>query len=187
MRRNWRMLIMAGVLVCASGIAGESSQSGQGSQSQPAPQPSDKSKTPEITPLTLDAPAPVSADEDAAYKAFHEVSMEIANKKIESGEAFLQKYPQSRYRPPVYAALVFEYQQLGQVPKMVEYGEKELELVPNDVATLAILGQTLPRRLPSNPPETAQALSKAEKYSKQAIEIAPTLPKPTDLTDAQFE
>ena len=188
MRRNWRMMTIAVLLLCASGIArAQSSQSGQGSQSQPAPQPSDKSKTPEITPLTLDAPAPVSADEDAAYKAFHEVSMEIANKKIESGEAFLQKYPQSRYRPPVYAALVFEYQQLGQVPKMLEYGEKELELAPNDVATLAILGQTLPRRLPSNPPEAAQALSKAEKYSKQAIEIAPTLPKPADLTDAQFE
>ena len=188
MRRNWRMLTIAGVLVCASGIAGaQSSQSGQGSQSQPAPQPSDKSKTPEITPLTLDAPAPVSADEDAAYKAFHDVSMENANKKIESGEAFLQKYPQSRYRSPVYVALVFEYQQIGQVPKMVEFGEKELALAPNDVSTLAMLGQTLPRRLPDNPSEAAQALSKAEKYSKQAIEIAPTLPKPAEMTDEQFE
>jgi len=177
MRRNWRILTIAGVLVCASGIAGaqssQSSQSGQGSQSQPAPQPSDKSKTPEITPLTLDAPAPVSADEDAAYKAFHDLSLENANKKIESGEAFLQKYPQSRYRSPVYVALVFEYQQIGQVPKMVQYGEKELALAPNDVSTLAMLGQTLPRRLPDNPSEAAQALSKAEKYSKQAIEIAP--------------
>ena len=188
MRRNWRILTIAGVLVCASGIAGaQSSQSGQGSQSQPAPQPSDKSKTLEITPLTLDAPAPVSADEDTAYKAFHDVPLENANKKIESGEAFLQKYPQSRYRSPVYVALVFECQQIGQVPKMVEYGEKELALAPNDVSTLAMLGQTLPRRLPNNPSEAAQALTKAEKYSKQAIEIAPTLPKPAEMTDQQFD
>ena len=110
MRRNWRMMTIAVLLLCASGIArAQSSQSGQGSQSQPAPQPSDKSKTPEITPLTLDAPAPVSADEDTAYKAFHDVPLENANKKIESGEAFLQKYPQSRYRSPVYVALVFDW------------------------------------------------------------------------------
>jgi tetratricopeptide (TPR) repeat protein len=137
--------------------------------------------------LTLDAPAPVSADEDTAYKAFHDLSMENANKKIEAGEAFLQKYPQSRYRSPVYVVLAFECQQIGQVPKMVEYGEKELALAPNDVSTLAILGQTLPRRLPSDPSEAAQALNKAEKYSKQAIEIAPTLPKPAEMTDEQFE
>ncbi len=192
MKRSWilfgRTMVGAVLVLCASGIArAQSSQSGQASQSQPATQPSDKSKTSEITPLTLDAAAPVSADEDATYKAFYDVSTENANKKIELGEAFLQKFPQSRYRSPVYAALVFEYQQIGQVPKMVEYGEKELELVPNDVSTLAILGQTLPRRLPSNPPEVAQFLSKAEKYSKQAIEIAPTLPKPAELTDEQFE
>jgi tetratricopeptide (TPR) repeat protein len=192
MKRNWnffwRTMAVAILILCVSGIArAQSSQSGQKSQSQPAPQSSDKSKTPEITPLTLDAPAPVSADEDAAYKAFQDVSMENANKKIESGEAFLQKYPQSRYRSPVYVALVFEYQQIGQVPKMVEYGEKELELAPNDVSTLAMLGQTLPRRLPGNPSDAAQVLSKAEKYSKQAIEIAPTLPKPTEITDEQFD
>jgi tetratricopeptide (TPR) repeat protein len=87
----------------------------------------------------------------------------------------------------VYVALVFEYQQIGQVPKMVEYGEKELELAPNDVSTLAMLGQTLPRRLPGNPSDAAQVLSKAEKYSKQAIEIAPTLPKPAEITDEQFD
>jgi tetratricopeptide (TPR) repeat protein len=185
----WEALAIAGLLLGAGGIAAaQSTQSGTGGQSQPASQPpADKSKTPDVTPLTLDVPAPVSADEDAAYKAFHDLSMTDANKKIESGETFLQKYPQSRYRSPVYVALVYEYQTLGQLPKMMEYGEKELELAPNDVSTLAMLGQTLPRKLPGNPSDAAQALSKAEKYSKQAIEIAPTLPKPAELTDEQFE
>jgi tetratricopeptide (TPR) repeat protein len=185
----WEALVIAGLLLGTGGIAAaQSGQSGSGSQSQPASQPpADKAKTPEVSNLTLDAPAPVSADEDAAYKVFHELSMTDANKKIESGEAFLQKYPQSRYRSPIFVALVYEYQQLGQLPKMVEYGEKELELAPTDVTTLAMLGQTLPRKLPGNPSEAAQVLSKAEKYSKQAIEIAPTLPKPAEITDEQFE
>lgn len=189
MSRYWKGTTIAALILCLSGIANaQSPPSGQGSQSQPAPQSSDKSKTPEVTPLTLDAaPAPVSADEEAAYKVFHDVSIADANKKIEVGEAFLQKYPQSRYRSPVYTALTVEFLQTGQVPKMLEYGEKELELSPNDVTTLAILGQTLPRTLHGNPPDAPQVLSKAEKYSKQAIEIAPTLPKPAEMTDAQFE
>ena len=192
MKRNrdffCRTMAVAVLLLCATGIArAQSSEGAQGSQSQPAPQPSDKSKTPEITPLSLDAPAPVSADEDAAYKAFHDIPPADTKKKVEMGEAFLQKYPQSRYKSPVYVGLTFGYLEIGQVPKMVEYGEKELELAPNDVTTLAVLGQTLPRTLHGNPPDAAQVLSKAEKYSKQAIEIAPTLPKPADLTDEQFE
>ena len=188
MSRYWKKITIAALIFCVSGIArAQSSPSGQGNQSQPAPQASDKSKTPEVTPLTLDAPAPVSADEDAAYKSFHDVPISDSNKKIELGEAFLQKYPQSRYRSPVYTALTVGYQQTNQVPNMLEYGEKELALAPNDVTTLAILGQTLPRTIHGNPPDAPQILSKAEKYSKQAIEIAPTLPKPPDLTDAQFE
>ena len=147
----WQVVTIAALMMCASGIAAaQSPQSGQSSQSQPPAQPSDKSKTPDVTPLTLDAPAPVSAEEDVAYKVFHETPPNDANKKIELGEAFLQKYPQSRYRSPVFAALTFEYLQIGQVPKMLEYGEKEIELAPNDVSTLAMLGQTLPRSLHGN-------------------------------------
>lgn len=184
----WQVVTIAALMMCASGIAAaQSPQSGPSSQSQPPAQPSDKSKTPDVTPLTLDAPAPVNAEEDAAYKVFHETPPNDANKKIELGEAFLQKYPQSRYRSPVFAALTFEYLQIGQVPKMLEYGEKEIELAPNDVSTLAMLGQTLPRSLHGNTPDADKVLSKAEKYSKQAIEITPTLPKPAEMTDQQFE
>ncbi|HEX4545337.1 MAG TPA: hypothetical protein VH110_03170, partial [Candidatus Acidoferrum sp.] len=105
---------------------------------------------------------------------------------MELGEAFLQKYPQSRYRSPVYGALTYASVQVGQVQKMQEYGEKEIELTPNDVQTLALLGQTLPRTLHGNTPDADKILTKAEQYSKHAIEITPTLPKPADLTDEAF-
>src|SRR4029077_5628625 len=35
-------------------------------------------------------------------------------------------------------------------------------------------------------PENAQVLAKAEQYSKQAIEITPTLPKPENMTEQAF-
>lgn len=186
------ILTVAGLLLGTCGIAvaqgGQGSQSGQGGQSQPPPQSTDKSKTPEVTPLTLDAAPPVSADEDAAFKAFQGVPSTDSNKKIELGEAFLQKYPESRYKSNVYGALAYAYVQAGQVQKMQEYGEKEIALVPNDVSTLALLGQTLPRSIRSSTPpaEAAQLLAKAEQYSKRAIEITPTLTKPANLTDEAF-
>ncbi|HET8921365.1 MAG TPA: tetratricopeptide repeat protein [Candidatus Acidoferrum sp.] len=189
MTRTWKALIEAGaitgLLLCGSGYAAAQGY-GKGSQSQPPAQQGDKSKTPEVTPLTLDAPPPVSAEEEAAYKAFQDVPPADANKKIEVGEAFLQKYPQSRYRSPVYGALTFASVQIGQVQKMQEYGEKEIEMSPNDVSTLALLGQTLPRTWRPNTPDSEKILAKAEKYSKQAIEITPTLPKPAGLTDEAF-
>ena len=191
MRKTWNIWLgavtIAGLLVCASGVAaGQGSQQGQGSKSQPPAQPSDKPKTPEVTPLTLDVPAPVNAEEEAAYKAFQAVNPNDAAKKIETGEAFLLKYPESRYKSPIYGALTYAYLQAGNTQKMQEYGEKEIALAPNDVSTLALLGQTLPRSWKSSAPDAMQVLAKAEQYSKQAIEIAPTLSRPENMTEEAF-
>lgn len=197
MRRNKKFwlnaLTIGGLLLAFCGVAAaqgsQGSQSGQGGQSQPPAQSNDKSKTPDVAPLTLDsAPPPVSAEEDAAFKAFQAAPMNDTKQKIQLGEAFLQKYPETRYKSAVYAPLTFAYLQDGQVQKMQEYGEKEITLVPNDVSTLALLGQTLPRSIHSGTSQTeaAQLLEKAEKYSKQAIEITPTLPKPPNMSDEAF-
>ena len=185
--------MIGGLLLAFCGVAAaqgsQGSQSGQGGQGQPPAQANDKSKTPDVAPLTLDsAPPPVSAEEDAAFKAFQAAPMNDTKQKIQLGEAFLQKYPETRYKSAVYAPLAFAYLQDGQVQKMQEYGEKEITLVPNDVSTLALLGQTLPRSIHSGTSQTeaAQLLEKGEKYSKQAIEITPTLPKPPNMSDEAF-
>src|SRR5260370_30034816 len=176
MRKTWNIWLgvatVAGLLVCASGVAaGQSSLQGQGSQSQPPAQQSDKPKTPEVKPQTLDAPAPVNAEEDVAYKAFQVVNPNDAAKKIETGEAFLQKYPESRYRSTVYGALTFAYVQVGNMQKMQEVGEKEIGLPPNDVSTLALLAQTLPRAGKARASNAIQTLAKPEQNAKQPTNI----------------
>jgi tetratricopeptide (TPR) repeat protein len=191
MTKNWSIWFGAatlmGLLTSASGVAmAQGSQSSQGGQSQPPAQQTEKPKTPEVTPLTLDSPPPVSAEEDAAYKAFAAVIQNDADKKIELGEAFILKYPETRYRSSVYGALTFAYVQVGNMQKMQEVGEKEIALAPNDVSTLALLGQTLPRAWKSSAPDATQVLAKAEQYSKQAIDVAPTLTKPEGMTDEAF-
>lgn len=150
--------------------------------------PADKSKAPGNNSLTLDDPnaAPVNAEEDAAFKAINDTPSSDQAKRIELGEAFLQKYPNSRYRPGVYSELTVAYLQSGQVQKMEEVADKALALNPNDVQILAMVGQTLPRAMNAKTPEPEKQLAKAEAYSKKAIELTPTLQKPATVTDESF-
>lgn len=190
MSRKWNLLLeTATITALLLGMCGmAAAQSGQsGSQGQQPAQSPDKPKTPEATPLTLDAaPPPVSAEEDAAFKAYQDAPVSDWAKKIELGEAFVQKYPQSRYLPPIYSGLTIAYMQTNQIQKMLDIGDKAVELTPTDVTTLAVLAQTISRVTNSNTPNSGKQLEKAENYSKKAIEVAPTLPKPPNLTEEAF-
>jgi tetratricopeptide (TPR) repeat protein len=128
----------------------------------------------------------VNAEEDAAIGAFRAAPTTDMSKKDQLGEEFLQKYPESRYRPEVYSILVRGYLSVGQIDKMEAIGEKEIALNPNDAQTLAIVGSTLPRVMNATTIEPQKRLDKAEQYSKKALEVLPTLVKPAELSDADF-
>jgi tetratricopeptide (TPR) repeat protein len=141
----------------------------------------------QAAPLTLEsAPPPVSAEEDAAFKAFNDITNDDPAKKDQSGIDFLRKYPQSRYRPQIYSWQVRYYFSKGQIDKMEVAADKELELYPNDAQTLAIVGSALPRAMSANTPEPQKRLAKAEQYSQKALDLLPTFPKPDNLTDDAF-
>ena len=155
----------------------------QQQQQQQQPQ---TNKPADVTPLALDSPAPVNAEEEAAVKAFRDAPLSDPAKKDQIGEDFVAKYPQSRYRSEIYAFLVRGYLAQGQVDKMEVVGDKEIELNGNDAQTLAIVGSTLPRVMNPNTPDPQKRLDKAESYCKRALDLIPTLPKPNDLSDADF-
>jgi tetratricopeptide (TPR) repeat protein len=192
MTGKWITWVGAGALTASllcSGIS--AAQSGQQqqpppTQQQPPQQPAqpDKDK-PNPAPLSMDnAPVPVTPEEENAYKAV-QASTDV-NKKLPMAEEFLQKYPQSRYRPAMYQVLVSGYFATQQVPKMLEAGEKEIEMNPNDAPVLAVMAQTLARTYNPKSPDASKQLDKAELYSKRAIEVVPTLPKPDNLSDDAF-
>ena len=192
MREQWKIWVGVGALTAflscgaASGFA-QSGQSQPAPQQQPPPTAADKDKQPSPAPLSMDnapAPAPATPEEESASKAVQQAT--DPNKKIQLAEDFLQKYPQSRYRPTMYQALVSGYFATQQVPKMLEAGEKEVEINPNDAPVLAVMGQALARTYNAKAPDAAKQLDKAELYSKRAIEITPTLPKPETLTEEAF-
>jgi tetratricopeptide (TPR) repeat protein len=137
--------------------------------------------------LALDSAPPVNAEEDGAIKSFQEVPNTDAPKKIELGEAFVQKYPNSRYLPVVYSTLTLLYLQTNQVQKMEDVGDKEVKLTPNDVQTMAILAQTIPRAMGNaTSADGVKELAKAEDYSKRAIDVTPTIVKPANISEEQF-
>jgi tetratricopeptide (TPR) repeat protein len=178
-------------LVMAASLLGAATAFGQAPTTQPqqqaAPAPSDKS-APQAAPLTLEStPPPVSAEEDAAFRAFNDVKVEDITQKNEAADAFLQKYPQSRYRADVYAWLVKAYSSTGQTDKMEAAADKQLELTPNDPQTLAIVGSILPRAMTSSTPDPQKRLAKAEQFCQRALELLPTAKNSGSLTDEQFQ
>lgn len=187
------MWLAAGLTAGAATALAQSSQSGPGSQGQSGQQPAATSKpqSPAASSNTLEIPIsrpPVSAEEEAAEKAFLSMPNTDLPKRIAAGEEFLKKYPDSEYRPVIYSALTFDYLQSGDTSKAFEVGEREIALKPDDVQTLAIMSQTLPRAISSSTPEPEKEkqLAKAEDYGKRAIEIAPTIAKPDGVSDQNF-
>jgi tetratricopeptide (TPR) repeat protein len=143
------------------------------------------------TPLTLDAatPPPASSEEDAAFKALQampEASPENIQAKLTTAEEFLKKYPQSHYRVMIYPFLTIGYTQIGQSEKALAFGDKQLELYPNDVATMAVMSQTLSRIYNPSMPDAAKRLDKAEALGKRAVEVVPTITKPEGITEEAF-
>jgi tetratricopeptide (TPR) repeat protein len=143
------------------------------------------------TQLTLDAsaPTPAASEEDAALKSLQsmpEGSPQNIQAKLTAAEDFVKKYPQSRYRVVVYPFLTIGYVQIGQSEKAIEFGDKELEINPNDVATMAVMSQTMSRVYNPSMPDAAKRLDKAEALGKRALEVIPTIPKPEGITEEAF-
>ena len=183
-------LCLAGSLLGCAFALGQASPSpttppAQGGQQTPAQNPPSGA-----APLTLESsPPPVSAEEEAAYKAFNDLPNDDAAKKDQAGLDFVQKYPQSRYRATIYNWQVKYYYGTGKIDKMEAAADKELEIQPNDAQTLAVVGSVLPRAMNSSMSEAERQkrLAKAQEYSQKALDLVPTLTKPDNMTEEVFD
>jgi len=188
-----RGLVLVGALALALGARGQDSGSGQQKQA-PAPQqqtPPTQQQPPSqpqqsSSPLDVGAPAaPVAnPEEDAAFQAFSKT--DSGPDKIKAGEDFLQKYPQSRYLPPLYWGLVIEYYISHQTEKTIETGKKAIEINPGNPTVLAITAQTMARTWKPNLPDSDANLDAAEKFSKDALDALTAAPKPAGVSDEDF-
>ena len=123
-------------------------------------------------------------EEFAAYQAFSKET-DVA-KRIQKGREFLKKYPKSAFEEQVDAALVDTYRTQADWTDEYHYADLALALDPNDVDVLAVVSWTIPHVFDPKSPDVNDQLDKAERYSKHALDVIATLPKPNGMTDEQF-
>jgi tetratricopeptide (TPR) repeat protein len=163
-------------------------------QYQQTPPPANsgaQSQAPQQTPKdgqTAPALAAPKADpeEEAAYKAFTDTKPEDPDKRIQLGEAYIQKYPTGKYVEPVYQGLTTAEYSKQDFAKMYADADKTLAANPDDVTVLVLVGWVIPHNYDPNDLAAESRLDKAEKYEKHALEVLATLPKPATMTDEQF-
>jgi tetratricopeptide (TPR) repeat protein len=132
------------------------------------------------------AAAKVDPEEEAAYKAFSDTKPADADKRIQLGEQYVQKYPSGKYLEVVYQGLTTAEYDKQDFPKMYADSDKALALNPDDVTVLVLVGWVIPHNFDPNDLAAESRLDKGEKYEKHALEVLAALPKPATLTDEQF-
>ena len=118
------------------------------------------------------------------YKAFYGAGDPA--KKIQLGNKFLQKYPTSPFAEPVCVGLMNVYYDQQDWTNFYASADKALALKPDDVDVLTTVGWVIPHLYNPNDSDAEQRLDKAEKYQKLAIEVLTKMPKPPEISDAQF-
>jgi tetratricopeptide (TPR) repeat protein len=175
------LLLLGGLAIAPASRA----QMGGAQPQQAQPSAKQDQSKPATAPAQTEAPK-TDPEEDAAYKAFYEVKADNADQRIKVGEAFLQKYPTSKYTQHVYAGLTNAYYGKEQYDKMYAAADKTLALAPDNVDVLVLVGWVIPHNYDPNDLEAERRLDKAEGYLTHAIALLPSLTKPDNMTEDQF-
>ena len=124
--------------------------------------------------------------EQTAYDNFFKVGPENPDKKIQLGHDFLAKYPASIFAGAVESGLVTAYYAKQDWNNFYASADKALAIRPDDVDVLTTVGWVIPHIYNPSDPDADKQLDKAETYAKHAIVVLEKMPKPKDVTDAQF-
>jgi TolA-binding protein len=139
MKKSLMMLLL--VLVVATGALAQAEPAQQQTGQQPAAGAAGQPPAQQKQKIEIKDPA-----EYNAYMAA--VNSQDPNAKASALESFLQTYPNSVIREDALELLMKTYQQLNNVPKIEETGQKLLQVNPNNLTALALLA-TIRLRQPS--------------------------------------
>ncbi len=132
-----------------------------------------------------DVESQAERDQDAAYKVF--LKQQEPAKKIQLGTDFVQRYPKSPLAERVDVGMMDVYRAQQDWKDVYQWADNALALQPDDVDVLTTVGWTIPHVYSPDDPNADHDLNKAETYAKHALDVMAKMPKPPDLTDAQFE
>lgn len=126
----------------------------------------------------------------AEAKAYNQIKAETdPDKLIQNANAYAQSYPKSPLLTYVYAMAGNAYQQKNDAVNAVAYGEKSLQLDPNNLMSLLLVSSILPQPQMLNVGDAVkeQRLNLAETYANKALQIISQLPKLPNETDLAFQ
>ncbi len=172
-------IVFAATLVFAS----LSPAQGQNQQATPGPKSTDQMQS-QLHLLTDVQRQTSDPKEMPEYKAFY--GTQDPAKKIQLGNNFLQKYPKSPFAEPVCVGLMNVYFYQQDWSNFYSFADKALALKPDDVDVLTTVGWVIPHFYNPNDSDAEQRLDKAENYQKLAIQVLAKMPKPPEISDAQF-
>src|SRR5512146_2187642 len=125
----------------------------------------------------------------AEYNAYMAaVNSKDANAKASALESFLQTYPSSVIKEDALELLMKTYQQLNNVPKIEETGQKLLQVNPNNMTALALLAYLKRYQCLGATDQTqASALcAQAGEFGQRGLQQLETAPKPEGYADADW-
>jgi tetratricopeptide (TPR) repeat protein len=128
----------------------------------------------------------IPPEENADFKA---LQTELdPDKAIALAQAFVQKHPNSSVLSYAYAFEATAYEMKGDAPKIVEYGEKSLDLKKDNLMSLMIVAYAIPtpQYISQHQSDEEKQLTKAENYCQEAITVVNGLQKPANESDADF-
>jgi tetratricopeptide (TPR) repeat protein len=143
-------------------------------------------------------PQPASPEEGRDFTA---IRNELdPDRQIQMAEAFAAKYPNSTYLTYVYTSAAYACRQKAanatdpaqrsnEIQQIIDYGEKSLKLMPDNILSLLITSRMLAQVHLNKPRDLTKEkdLAEAESYAKQAIELIDKLPKQPNQTDEQYQ
>lgn len=130
-------------------------------------------------------PTPKSKGEVEAIQAIFQAQDPKA--RIGAAENLLTKYADTEFKGLALYLETVSYQQLNDFDKVVIYGERTLEVDPNNFQVMLILAEGIAQHTRENDLDKADKIAKVNNYVKKAFDTMKDAPKPNpNLTDEQW-
>ena len=129
----------------------------------------------------------VSAEEGEAYNKLKSETNPDAI--IQDADQYAAKYPKSPLLTYIYALEAGAYQQKNDAENVLKFGEKSLDLDPNNLISLLMVSSVLPQpQMLSNISDTEKEkrLTSAADYAQKALKEIDQLPKQANETDEAY-
>jgi tetratricopeptide (TPR) repeat protein len=108
------------------------------------------------------------------------------NQRISQLESFLTTYPNSVMKADAMELLLKSYQQAGNAAKMLETGQKLLQMDPNNLTALAFVSYLELTQAQQGGPDGAQKITDAGQLAVRGLKVLQTAPKPEGVSDEQW-